>query len=56
METEGRLRVADIFVGIRDLRQAKKVEHDLVELLGLKVRRHIAATSDSYRAELLGLV
>lgn len=37
METEGRLRMADVFVGIRDPRQAKKVEHDLVELLVIAV-------------------
>ena len=33
METEGRLRLADVFVSIRDPRQGAKVEHDLVELL-----------------------
>ena len=37
METEGRLRVVDVFVGIRDPRQAKKVEHDLMELLVIAV-------------------
>jgi hypothetical protein len=96
METEGKLRMADVFVGILDPRQARKVKHELVELLviavcgvlagtddfdaahnfavtrhfalnlirldpvkrkgGLKVRRLIAATSDSYRAQRLGLV
>ena len=30
METEGRLRRADVFVSIRDPGQAAKVEHDLV--------------------------
>ena len=87
METEGKPRLADVFVAIRDPRQAKKVNHDLVELLrtrtdnaahnfavmrhfalnlirlapskrkgGLKVQRLIAATSDTYRAQLLGLL
>ena len=37
METEGRLGVADVFVGIRDPRQARKIEHDLVELLVIAV-------------------
>ena len=33
METENRLRLADVWVGLRDPRQAKKVGHDLVEVL-----------------------
>lgn len=33
MQTEGRLRLADVFVMISDPRQPGKVEHDLVELL-----------------------
>ena len=33
METEGRLRLSDVFVSIDDPRPAAKVEHDLVELL-----------------------
>lgn len=33
MEAEGRLCIADVFVGIDDPRQAKKVRHNLVELL-----------------------
>ena len=37
METEGKLRLADVFVSITDPRQAKKVEHDLVELLVVAV-------------------
>jgi predicted transposase YbfD/YdcC len=37
METEGRLRLADVFVSITDPRQASKVEHDLVELLVVAV-------------------
>ena len=90
METEGKLSLAEVFVSITDPRQAKKVQHDLVELLvvavnavlvgadtfveielwarerldwlrsylrlkgGIKARRLIAATSDLYRAQLLG--
>jgi hypothetical protein len=32
METAGRLRLADVFVSIRDPRQTAKMEHDLAEL------------------------
>jgi hypothetical protein len=31
---EERFRLVDVWVGVRDPRQAKKVEHDLVEVLG----------------------
>jgi predicted transposase YbfD/YdcC len=37
METEGRLRLAEVFVSITDPRQARKVEYDLVELLVVAV-------------------
>lgn len=37
MEAEGRLRLADVFVSITDPRQAKKVRHDLVEVLVVAV-------------------
>lgn len=37
METESRLRLADVFVSISDPRQAGKVEHDLVEVLVVAV-------------------
>lgn len=37
METESKLRLADVFVSISDPRQASKVEHDLVELLVVAV-------------------
>lgn len=37
METEGRLRLVDVFVSIADPRQAKKVRHDLVEVLVVSV-------------------
>lgn len=37
METEGRLRLTDVFVSITDPRQAKKVRHDLAEVLVVAV-------------------
>jgi predicted transposase YbfD/YdcC len=37
METEGRLRIAEVLVGVRDPRQKAKVEHDLVEVLVVAV-------------------
>lgn len=37
METEGKLSLAEVFVSITDPRQAKKVQHDLVELLVVAV-------------------
>ena len=37
METESKLRLADVFVSITDPRQAGKVTHDLVELLVVAV-------------------
>jgi hypothetical protein len=37
METEGRLRLADVFVSIEDPRQSAKVKYDLVELLVVAV-------------------
>ena len=51
METEGRLRVVDVFVGIRDPRQAKKVEHDLVELLVIAVCGVLAGADDFVEIE-----
>ena len=51
METEGRLRIADVFVGIRDPRQAKKVEHDLVELLVIAVCGVLAGADDFVEIE-----
>jgi hypothetical protein len=38
METEGKVRLADVFVSIQDPRQAKKKRHDLVEMLVVTVR------------------
>jgi len=46
MKTESRLSVLDVFVGIRDPRQAKKVEHDLVELLVIAVCGVLAGADD----------
>ncbi|QKS29553.1 MAG: ISAs1 family transposase [Candidatus Accumulibacter similis] len=37
METGGGIRLMDVWVGVRDPRQAKKVEHDLVEMLVVAV-------------------
>ena len=51
METEGRLRVKDVFVGIRDPRQAKKVEHDLIELLVVAVCGVLAGADDFVEIE-----
>lgn len=51
METEGRLRMVDVFVGIRDPRQAKKVEHDLVELLVIAVCCVLAGADDFVEIE-----
>lgn len=51
METESRLRVADVFVGILDPRQAKKVEHDLVELLVVAVCGVLAGADDFVEIE-----
>ena len=51
METEGRLRVVDVFVGIRDPRQAKKIEHDLVELLVIAVCGVLAGADDFVEIE-----
>lgn len=51
MEKEGRLRMADVFVGIRDPRQAKKVEHDLVELLVIAVCGVLAGADDFVEIE-----
>ena len=46
METESKPRLADVFVGIRDPRQAKKVNHDLVELLVVAVCGVLAGADD----------
>ena len=51
METESKLRIADVFVGIRDPRQAKKVEHDLVEMLVVAVCAVLAGADDFVQIE-----
>ena len=53
METEGKLRMADVFVGLRDPRQAKKVEHNLVELLVIAVCGVLAGADDFVEIDLL---
>lgn len=42
METEGKLRLADVFVSITDPRQAKKTRHNLVEVLVVSVNGVLA--------------
>ena len=52
METESsRLQFKDVFVGIRDPRQAKKVEHDLVELLMVAICGVLAGADDIVEIE-----
>ena len=51
METEGGLCIAEVFVGIRDPRQAKKVDHDLVELLVVAVCAVLAGADDFVEIE-----
>lgn len=51
METESQLRMMDVFVGIRDPRQAKKVEHDLLELLVIAVCGVLAGADDFVEIE-----
>lgn len=51
METESRLRMSEVFVGIRDPRQARKVEHNLVELLVVAVCGVLAGADDFVQIE-----
>lgn len=51
METEGKCRLKDVFVGIRDPRQAAKVDHDLVELLMVAVCGVLAGADDFVEIE-----
>ena len=46
METGSKLRVADVFIGVRDPRQTAKVDHDLVELLVVAVCGVLAGADD----------
>ena len=52
METEGKLRLADVFVSITDPRQASKVEHDLVELLVVAVNAVLVGADTFVEIEL----
>ena len=52
METEGMLRLADVFVAISDPRQSGKVEHDLVELLVVAVNAVLVGADNFVEIEL----
>lgn len=52
METEGKLRLAEVFVSVTDPRQAGKVEHDLVELLVVAVNAVLAGADTFVEIEL----
>ena len=52
METESKLRLADVFVTITDPRQAGKVEHDLVELLVVAVNAVLVGADTFVEIEL----
>ena len=52
METEGKLRWADVFVSIHDPRQSGKVRHDLVELLVVAVNAVLVGADDFVEIEL----
>jgi len=52
METENRLRLADVFVSITDPRQSSKVEHDLVELLVIAVNAVLVGADTFVEIEL----
>ena len=51
METEGTIRLTEVFVGLRDPRQVKKVEHDLVELLVVAVCAVLVGADDFVEIE-----
>lgn len=52
METGSGLRLADVFVSITDPRQARKVEHDLVELLVVAVNAVLVGADSFVEIEL----
>jgi predicted transposase YbfD/YdcC len=52
METEEKLRLADVFVSITDPRQASKIEHDLVELLVVAVNAVLVGADTFVEIEL----
>lgn len=51
METESKVRLAEVFVSLRDPRQAKKVEHDLVEMLVVAVCAVLVGADDLVEIE-----
>ncbi len=51
METEGKTRLGEVFVGLHDRRQAKKVEHDLVEMLVVAVCAVLVGADDFVEIE-----
>ena len=51
METEVKARLAKVFVDLRDPRQAKKVEHDLVEMLVVAVCAVLVGADDFVEIE-----
>lgn len=52
METGNKVRLADVFVSIKDPRQAAKVEHDLVELLVIAVNAVLVGADTFVEIEL----
>lgn len=46
MATEGTLRLTDVCVGLHDPRQAKNVDHDLMEMLLVSVCAVLAGVDD----------
>jgi len=51
MKAEGKVQLAEVFVGLRDPRQAKKVEHDLVEMLVVAVCAVLVGADDFVEIE-----
>ena len=51
METESKVRLMDLFVGLRDPRQTKKVDHNLAELLVVAVSAVLAGADDFVEIE-----
>ena len=54
METESKFKMRDVFVGIRDPRQVKKVDHDLVELLMVAICGVLTGADDFVEIEAWG--
>ncbi len=51
MESESKLSAAEIFVGVREPRQAKNVEHKLTDLLVVEVCGVLAGADDFVEIE-----